>query len=190
MEAKEVILAGSRWRIGTGNDIAIIGQPWLENKGNRFVTNSSPSIVNQSVNSLMSIGQKECDWDLITDIFNERDWQCIQVTQIETGLDRDVLQWEGELTGQYTVKNAYRLMQSQKETNAPHNSSKLWKSLWQIKVSQKALNLVWRALSHCLPTKTQLQQKRVQVDNICTVCKKEVETTSHTLIYCPFAANC
>lgn len=66
----------------------------------------------------------------------------------------------------------------------------IWKSLWQIKAPKKALIFVWRALTKCLPIKTQLHQKRVQIDNLCDVCRQGVETTTHILLQCPFAASC
>lgn len=36
----------------------------------------------------------------------------------------------------------------------------------------------------------QLQQKRVQIDDVCSVCRQEAETTTHILLQCSFAASC
>lgn len=38
-------MAGSRWRIGTGESVKIIGQPWLLDEVNPLITTESQSIV-------------------------------------------------------------------------------------------------------------------------------------------------
>lgn len=52
------------------------------------------------------------------------------------------------------------------------------------------LNVIWRAVNYCLPTKTQLQGKHVQINNVCPVCNGEVESISHALFQCKVAAMC
>lgn len=73
MEARRVISSGSSWRIGRGNDIKIIGQPWLNNEENSYITMTSPSLTNQPVSSLFCTGTKEWDMEVVTDIFDSRD---------------------------------------------------------------------------------------------------------------------
>lgn len=48
--------------------------------------------------------------------------------------------------------------------------------MWTFKAPPKPLNLVWRAVTSCLPTKTQLQTKHVQIDNTCPVCGCDIES--------------
>lgn len=47
--AKQVILSGSRWRIGTGETVKIIGQPWLMDKENPYITTESQVIEEKRV---------------------------------------------------------------------------------------------------------------------------------------------
>lgn len=161
MEAKNVILGGSRWRIGPGDDIVIVDRLWLASKENSFIMTRSTSIENQSVRALMHTDRRAWDWEIIIDIFHEQDQDYIRATHIEVDLDRNVLQWEREISGQYIVKSAYKLLQIQKGAYESQNSNNTWKSLWQNKAPSKALNVMWRALSKCLPTKSRLQQKKV-----------------------------
>lgn len=166
------------------------GQPWLGSKENAFITTISPSITNQKVNSLMCTCSRKWDWEVISDIFNATDQESIQATNIEGDLDSDVLQWEGDITGQYTVKSAYKLLQVQKDTYGHQGNNNIWKALWQIKAPQKALNVLWRALTQCLPTRAQLHKKRVQIDTVCEVCRAGVENTAHIFLQCPFTVKC
>lgn len=79
---------------------------------------------------------------------------------------------------------------SQKVTQTSQNAQDRWKSLWKIKAPPKALNLMWRILSKCLPTKVQLQQKLVQIDGTCDVCRLGTESTMHIFFQCLFVAEC
>ncbi|XP_074374068.1 uncharacterized protein LOC141714448 [Apium graveolens] len=83
LEARDVILSGERWRVGTGESINIVGtRTW--------------------------------DWEIITDIFNDKDCESIQNTLIEEDLQNDVLTWDHDITGHYIVKSAYKILQVQK----------------------------------------------------------------------------
>lgn len=75
--AKDVVSSGVRWRIGTGESIQILGQPWLTDKVNPFITTASQSIENTTVKSLMCVDKKEWDMEVVCDIFNVRDQNCI-----------------------------------------------------------------------------------------------------------------
>lgn len=183
-EARKVISDGAAWRIGNGKDIHILNQPWLNCKVNPYVTTISPALVNQKVESLFRIGMKECDTEIIEDVFDSRDQEVIFNTKIEQDLEMDVLNWKLEFSGQYSVKSAYRLLQSQKGDWNSDSYANLWKSVWKIKAPPQVLNLIWRAGTYCLPTLVQLQSKQVNISNMCPVCKDGVETIFHALVQC------
>ena len=52
------------------------------------------------------------------------------------------------------------------------------------------MNLIWRAVTDCFLTKTQLRSKHVQIDNKCPVCDNGVESIFHALVGCDVAARC
>lgn len=111
MEARQVISAGSMWRIGTGKDIDILNQPWLNDMDNPYVTTNSPALINQKVMSLFQSNSTAWDLEIITDIFEERDQRSIVNTVVEQGLNSDVLSCRLEISGHFTVRSAYRMIQ-------------------------------------------------------------------------------
>lgn len=173
-----VISAGSCWRIGNGTKIK------------RYISTVSPSLENQKVSSLFCEHAKEWDREIIRDIFDLRDQQLISGTIIEQDLEDDILTWKLENSGQYSVKSAYKLLQQEKGNWNMGNNMSFWKSLWNIKAPLQVLNLIWRALTYCLPTLLQLQSKHVPVNNICPVCKEGVESICHALVQCKAADMC
>ncbi|XP_074377871.1 putative mitochondrial protein AtMg00310 [Apium graveolens] len=59
LEARKVISAGSSWRIGMGNKIRILDQPWLNDMSSPYISTISPSIINQNIASLFRSCTKE-----------------------------------------------------------------------------------------------------------------------------------
>ncbi|KAL8118569.1 hypothetical protein AgCh_016186 [Apium graveolens] len=90
-EAKHLIRDGVRWRIGTGDNINIVGQPWLDNKENPYITSGSQALKGRSVASLFHSGSKEWDLDVIKTELNDRDQKCILDTVVTDNTRGDVL---------------------------------------------------------------------------------------------------
>lgn len=68
-EAKKLLLDGIRWRIGSGEDINIVGQPWLLQTNNSWcITTVSQMLENAKVAFLFCMERKEWDVDII--------WSC------------------------------------------------------------------------------------------------------------------
>ncbi|KAL8091605.1 hypothetical protein AgCh_034018 [Apium graveolens] len=145
-EAKNLIVDGVRWRIGTGKKINIIGQPW--------------------------------------------DQKCILDTRVPIINSDDMLFWNQEDTGNYSVRSAYKWLQQKKGAWRAEDSISIWAKLWKIRAPPKTINVVWREISNCLPTLIQLQSKRVQVQTECPVCHEDNETILHSLVTCSFAKQC
>lgn len=128
-EAKNLIKNGVRWRIGTGENINIIGQPWLANTDCTYITTESPVLEGRTVASLFQDGSKEWDLDVIKAEFNDRDQQLILNTLISDDSGEDMLFWSHEITGLYSVKSAYKWLQQQKEPWSSANRMSIFTKL-------------------------------------------------------------
>lgn len=109
-EAKNLVKAGARWMIGSGSNINITNQPWLHDEVNPYISSTSPSFEDNSVDALMVPNERRWDEDIIRDLFNERDQQCILNTPIRQSQAEDKLFWCKENNGLYSVKSAYRVL--------------------------------------------------------------------------------
>lgn len=131
--------------ISTGDKINIKGQPWL-NAEDPYVSTDSPSFELNKINSLMkeNNGENSRDWDMeiILDLFNERDQGCILNTRLNTRITEDRIYWSKEVSGEYSVRSAYRLLQTQKGRWSENDNGSLWRKMWQVKAPPKVLNLI------------------------------------------------
>lgn len=82
-EAKHVNSVRARWKIDSGNKVDISGQPWLNGEKNPYITYEVPGIHQNKVCSLMSLESKSWEEDIIQDMFNGRDQNCIRQVNIE-----------------------------------------------------------------------------------------------------------
>lgn len=189
-EAKQVISADMRWKIGSGNSVNILGQPWLLDANNPFITSDARGLENHKVSSLMVEDHSAWDEKILRYMFNSRDQQCIRRINPTVRDNEDMVYWGAEVTGQYTVRSAYRILHAHKFLWRQNHQQCIWRKTWRLKAPPKVLNFMWRSLSNCLPTLCALSQKNVQVDPICQVCRMELETVDHILYSCDIAYQC
>ncbi|XP_060972137.1 uncharacterized protein LOC133038104 [Cannabis sativa] len=130
------------------------------------------------------------DVDLVRDLFNDRDANLILSIPLSLSRRVDVWFWCWEKTGHFSVKSTYKQLQLSKNGESQQSNSVIWKGIWKLYVPPKVKDLVWRAASDCLPTKTRLRSRHVQVDNGCPRCANHAETPYHCLVDCPFANSC
>uniref|UniRef100_A0A803NL91 Reverse transcriptase zinc-binding domain-containing protein n=1 Tax=Cannabis sativa TaxID=3483 RepID=A0A803NL91_CANSA len=94
------------------------------------------------------------------------------------------------LPSHYSVKSVYKSLQEDNGERHTNESSGFWRKIWNLKVPPKVKNLLWRVAAGCLPTKSHLQTKHVQVNELCPFCNAERETISHVLITCSYSKDC
>jgi len=108
--AKVVIWSGIRWRIGSGTNMPVIGEPWLA-KG----TNISPASPTSAqfhyftVRNLINHEKKTWNEPLVKYLYDIEVVQLILQTPLFHQVIEDTLVWKLEKNGQYSVRSAYRL---------------------------------------------------------------------------------
>uniref|UniRef100_A0A803NG08 RNase H type-1 domain-containing protein n=1 Tax=Cannabis sativa TaxID=3483 RepID=A0A803NG08_CANSA len=163
MEAQSLVKEGCRIALGSGMGTSIMKDPWLLDMSYPYITTVNQAIVDRTVDSLMVMGERRWDVDLVLDIFNKRDADLIRSMPLFSSVGYDKLQWCFEKDGEYSVSSAYNHIQDKKFLNVAVGEIQFWKRFWKTKVPPKALNLVWRAVTNCLPTRIQLITKHVHV---------------------------
>lgn len=96
------------WKIGDGSLANIWRQSWLRSKHNSFIS-SQPMIGNEhaTVNALIHSNYSSWKYDLIVQIFNQRDVQEILPIPLLNKDDTDQIIWKQSPNGSYTVRLAY-----------------------------------------------------------------------------------
>uniref|UniRef100_A0A803QEC5 Reverse transcriptase zinc-binding domain-containing protein n=1 Tax=Cannabis sativa TaxID=3483 RepID=A0A803QEC5_CANSA len=189
-EAQSVVRHGARKSIGSGCGVSILNDPWLPDSINPYVETVHPALINQNVVSLLCVDNHSWDVEVINDLFGERDKNLILSIQLSDHSPLDRWSWNLESSGFFSVKSAYRFLQSTQGNWTDLVVTSSWKKLWKLEVPPKVLHFLWRAITGCLPTKVQLTTKHVNVDLFCPFCNNFFETISHVLLECSFSYSC
>lgn len=102
--------------MGCGKQIKILNNHWLQHTLNPYITSELQGLSQATLSSLMIENGIQWDMDIVQDMFNYMDQQCIINTHIHGNEAEDSLFWNEDISGDYTVKSAYSLLQKQKVT--------------------------------------------------------------------------
>ncbi|KAL0013372.1 hypothetical protein SO802_000441 [Lithocarpus litseifolius] len=81
----------------------------------------------------------------------------IRKIYVSEASDTDCLVWLKSSDGCYSIKSAYQMLATEVNNKAPSSSggegTKVWKSIWKIRVPPKIRHFMWRTAKDSLPTK-------------------------------------
>ncbi|XP_031119013.1 uncharacterized protein LOC116022425 [Ipomoea triloba] len=186
-ESQEIFRAGMRWKVGNGSRVRVWGDPWLTDKTNPYIITPEPDYLHgPCVNNLFCQNTKNWDYDLLRDIFCQRDVECIMSVPTSLADFDDSMYWGGEGKGIYTVKSAYRIAM-EREGRAGVVG---WSGVWKLNIPPKFKCFFWSLCSLRLPTKDLLCMKQVNCDQVCLLCGLANESDIHVFANCSFARSC
>ncbi|GAU46451.1 hypothetical protein TSUD_402180 [Trifolium subterraneum] len=109
-KARQILLHGCRWRIGSGDRIRVMYDPWLRGNDDRWV--SSPQVecvYDLFVKDLLLENYKTCDIAKIRNLFIGPVVKEIIATPLISSVKEDKVVWEEERNRCYSVKSGYNL---------------------------------------------------------------------------------
>ncbi|KAM6569095.1 hypothetical protein CsatB_017080 [Cannabis sativa] len=190
LASRDLIKVGMRRLIGSGDSVAVLKEPWLIHDDDPFISSIHPVLNNAKVSSLMKIGVREWDKEVLEDVLNERDKKLVLSIPLNSATNNDGWYWCKEKSGMYTVKSGYHCLQEVKGEWSQDSNSGFWRALWHLKVPPKVKNFLWRTCSRCLPTRSQLRLRHVHLDTRCPWCNSTAETSLHLFVHCSVAKAC
>ncbi|KAA3473632.1 reverse transcriptase [Gossypium australe] len=186
---KDVLRKGLIWRVGIGNNISVNCDAWIPNGVNFRLSSEVESMHDQFVSTLIDDNERIWKEDLIEDTFAEED--AVRIFQIPlAGVPHgDYLAWGGEASGVFLVRSAYKLLQTTDEFPRAYalqiSYRNLYKKLWLLNLPTKIKITVWKITWNFLPTRVNLQHKKLAIDPICPRCGEQAETIDHLFRGCP-----
>ncbi|RVX06497.1 putative ribonuclease H protein [Vitis vinifera] len=97
---------------------------------------------------------------------------------VEEMWDQNSVLWRQGRSGQFRVKEAYRLLTKSDDIDFPS------RSIWVARVPTKVAFFAWEATWGKVLTLDRLQRRGVQLPNCCFLCGCEEESVNHILIHC------
>jgi ribonuclease HI len=135
--------------------------------------------------------------DLVRNIFYPVDADIILKIKLSSRQEEDVVAWNPECSGSFSVRSAYRLgfneLPDQRAFPAssaqPDGTDLCWRRIWKSKVPPKVKMFAWKAASNCLATEENKRIRHLHVTGQCNICNAPLEDVCHALYACPHASN-
>ncbi|GAU48907.1 hypothetical protein TSUD_99640 [Trifolium subterraneum] len=189
-QARQIISLGCRWRIGSGDNIRVMHDPWLRGSANRWVPSPQPAGVYQlSVRDLLHENYKAWNIVKVRNLFSKDVAEKILETPLVSSVREDKVVWEEERNECYSVKFGYKLAMRYIIGRDKYHVGGNWNGIWKAQAPHNARHLLWRLCRGCLPTRSRLLERRVECTLNCPVCDEEIEDELHIFFRCAVARD-
>ncbi|KAL0322560.1 UNVERIFIED_CONTAM: hypothetical protein Sangu_1875300 [Sesamum angustifolium] len=172
---REIIVTGSRWRVGNGDRISVLDDRWLSREPSFWPIQMSPTPTDVKVSALIDRDRMEWKSNLMSELFHPFDFGLILTIPL----------------GRHsTLKNAHHLALKISEFGVPSSFGGLhsdWKFLWHHTIPNKVKIFGWKLCHKALLTLHNLAARRVDVFDCCPLCSQTGELLEHIFVTCPFA---
>ena len=196
--AKDIVVSGSRWVVGNGEQIDIWKDRWLPTPDSFKVVSPRTSLVSYKVAWLLDKETRSWDVRKVRSSFLPHEADTIFGIAICPRLLKDSLIWAWTANGRFPVKSAYKIAQkclkeSSHKANAGSASKNdkmksLWNLIWKLKCPNKIKQFMWRSCRDILPTKHRLKARGIHIEDECDQCGLS-ESTRHIFWGCKLAAK-
>ncbi|CAH9109059.1 unnamed protein product [Cuscuta epithymum] len=181
LAAQEVVVAGSRRRVGNGKEISVWRDAWLPGKGTGKILSARPrGILDMNVASLLLEDEKNWNVQRINSIFSEEEARAIQSIHLSINQVDDGYRWNDEAKGNFSVRSCYRRLVGEFQATKWIG----WTVAWKFRIPPKVKLFFWQLANGLLPTGDVMRARQVQVLGVCPVCKLENETATHLFLEC------
>ncbi|KAL0388035.1 UNVERIFIED_CONTAM: hypothetical protein Sradi_2685300 [Sesamum radiatum] len=172
--SRDILAAGSQWKLGYGNLILIMGHLWIS-RLDSFQKICCPNSLPQDT-KLLALLNADQEWnvDLVNAKFCSLDVEYILGISLQDG-ERDSSVWHFERQGRFSIQSAYcgvSLLRGEIECSKCDQS---WGFVWSSKVLPKVLLFAWRCVHDTLPTTVQLRRLGIRLVDGCGCCGAEME---------------
>ncbi|KAK8279577.1 hypothetical protein V6Z12_D09G121800 [Gossypium hirsutum] len=158
--ARDLLTKGHCWRVGMGTNISIT-DAWISDSVNFRLSSKINSLHVSNVEELIGSNNRNWKVELINNTFTEEDAARILRIPLAQTPHEDFLFWGGEMSGEFTVRSAYKLLQRSIDNPRAYALQTIYrnfyKKLWSLSLPTKIKVTIWRLSWNYFPTKVNLQ---------------------------------
>ncbi|KAA3482716.1 Zinc finger CCCH domain-containing protein 7 [Gossypium australe] len=184
---KGTLEKGLIWKVGTGTSISVNEDAWIPNYDNVRLMSEVDNLQYDKVAELINSYEKDWNRELIVNTFPEVEAELILRSPLALEPHEDFLAWNGEPSGEFSVRSTYKLLQSFDPTAyALQNIYRdFYRKLWRIDLPTKIKILIWNTSWNYLPTRVNMSFRKLATSTLCPRCGEGEETMNHLFRECP-----
>ncbi|KAA3466579.1 reverse transcriptase [Gossypium australe] len=191
--AKGVFGEGICWKVGTGSAISVLHDIWILDLVNPRLSSHVNTLSVGKVADLIDKNSRKWKSELLESTFSEDIAEKIRRIPLVEEPHDDRLAWRGEASGEFTVRSAYKLLQGinmdPRAYAVQADYKKFYKKLWLLHLPTKIKITTWKISWNYLPTRTNMQHRKLSNVVICPRCGQGVENINHLFRECPISRS-
>ncbi|KAA3477623.1 reverse transcriptase [Gossypium australe] len=191
--AKGVLGEGICWKMGMGSAISVLHDIWIPDLINPKLSSHANNLSDCKVADLIDESSRRWKSELIESTFPEYVAEKISRIPLAVESHDDRLAWRGEPSGEFTICSAYKLLQSIEMDPRAYavqtDYKKFYKKLWLLNLPTKIKITTWKISWNYLPTRINMQYKKLSNNVICPRCGQGAETMNHLFRECPVSRS-
>lgn len=175
LKGVSLLKEGLIFRVGDGTSVRIWDDPWLNREHVRTVLTPRGRCLLTRVCELVDPETQQWDEQLVRAIFREEEARIILATPVREEVE-DFYAWYYDSKGQFSVKSAYKLYISIRDSGLPQASNPPvadweWKEIWSLPCQPKIQQFMWRLAHNSLPLKLNMKRRGIECDTLCVCCR-------------------
>ncbi|GLT30193.1 hypothetical protein SLA2020_050080 [Shorea laevis] len=187
LRCRDVLKKGLRWSVGSGQKIKLWTDIWV---GDRPLLESAlVQIPSDQVETTVShVITPTRDWNipLLQQLFPEHMVEKIMATPISVfGQQEDQILWDGSLSGAFSVKSAFYLLQQQRINLFQQVGN--WRWIWKLQCAERIKIFVWLLMHGKVLTNSLRFERHFAATPLCPRCEQGQETALHLLRDCYYS---
>ncbi|KAA3476902.1 reverse transcriptase [Gossypium australe] len=183
---KDALEKGLIWKVSTGENISVFEDAWIPNYDNARLTAGVGNSHFVKVPELINSNEREWNRDLIGNTFPEAEAELILRIPLAMEPHEDLLVWNGELSGKFSVRSSYKLLQNSDPTAYALQIiyRGFYNKLWKIDIPTKIKIFIWKISWNFLATLVNMAIKKLTSSSLCPRCATGEETMNHLFRDC------
>lgn len=166
LKGRDVLLKGARWRVGCGKSINNWNDAWLPSLDcPKIQSQVVPGFEEAKVSELINPVTRSWDINLLRGLFHPTEVNIILSIPLSPSPVEDKVIWPFNPSGVYSVRSGSKFWAKETTLSAPqanqHQHEDIWKRIWNLLVSNKVRNFLWRARRDAIPVRRYLRKRKI-----------------------------
>ena len=190
LHGRDLVKQGLRVIIGNGSTVSTWIDPWIPCHPPRPPRSNGNGFGFSTVDQLLTTDGSRWDENKLRMVIVDEDVQKILNLKVSSRANLDLLGWQYNGDGLYSVKSGYWL-----STHLPTNpiiqlipgNTLLKQKIWKTRIPSKLQHFLWKMTSQSLATSYNLKRRHIINDAQCKRCCQGEETEQHIFFDCTYA---
>ncbi|KAK5844503.1 hypothetical protein PVK06_000643 [Gossypium arboreum] len=143
------------------------------------------------VADLINNAERKWKRELIVNTFGEEDASRILRIPLARELHSDFMVWSGEQSGEFSVRSAYKLLQTSdpRAYDLQNIYRDFYKRIWLLNLPTKMKVTIWKLSWNYMLTRVNMQHRKLVSNSVCPRCDIGAETMDHIFRKCPISVS-